>query len=198
MAITVRLKMIKYFSIFILIILEFSVYADNLPTGSNLIKSNFSLIDENNNKVTQDNYKDQYTLIFFGFSYCAKICPLGLQKMSDVLKKLASDAELITPLFISVDPERDTPERLKKYTDFFNPKLIGLTGKKEEIENVTKSFRAYYRKISGQKEDEYEFDHSSIIYLMNRNGEYLYHLSSVNNTDEVVKEIKNILNKELN
>ena len=122
----------------------------------------FTLVDQDGKTVTQADFADSYKLVFFGFSYCPSICPTELQKITLVLGDLGDEiANKITPIFISVDPERDTPEQLKQYVVQFNPRLVGLTGTPEQIEAVTKSFRIYATKVENDMMDEYMMDHSS-------------------------------------
>lgn len=165
--------------------------AESSSTGTELIESKFSLIDHHGKAVTERSYFGKYTLIFFGFTHCPKICPVGLQTMAAVVNKLGKTGEALVPLFITIDPARDDVGRMKEFTGFFHEKLVGLTGSKDEVAKAAKSFRAYYGKVEGV--NEYSFDHSSIIYLMDKRGKYLSHFSSQNGSDSIANKIKLII-----
>lgn len=184
----------KIFITILLILIPVFSFADARPTGSELIQSKFSLIDNNGNTVTEKTYYGKYTLVFFGFSHCPRVCPVGLHTMVSALNELGEAGNNIVPLFITIDPERDDVERMKEFTGFFGNRLIGLTGSKEDIDRASKAFRAYYSKIKGK--NEYSFEHSSVIYFMDKQGQYLAHFASQNGTEDIVEGVKDILLKE--
>ncbi len=127
----------------------------------------FNLIDHNGNEVTEKDYEDKHKLIYFGFTYCPAICPTELQKMVRVLKELGPAADDIQPLFITIDPERDTPEVMHEYVKLFqNENLIGLTGTQPQIDFVTRSYRIFATKVQEEGMQDYTVDHSSFTYLM--------------------------------
>lgn len=130
----------------------------------------FSLVNQNGESVTEKNFAGQYKLIYFGFTYCPAICPTELQKITRVLKTLEKDnpklAANIAPIFITVDPERDTPEVLKDYITQFHPKLVGLTGSVEQIEDAKKKYRIFAAKVQEEGMSDYTMDHSSFIYFI--------------------------------
>ncbi len=187
--------MLKLSWLFLIVILICSgtTQAQSALTGAELIKSKFSLIDHHNQPVTEKTYFGKYTMIFFGFTRCPKICPLGLGTMTSVLKRLGAKSAEINPLFISIDPERDRPEQLAAYVSRFDSRLVGLTGTQEQIDQATQAFRAYYGKIKGATEGEYSFDHSAVIYLMDRKGDYVAHFASAQGSEEISLQIDNIL-----
>ena len=135
----------------------------------------FALTDHQGQKVTEEDFRGKYLLVFFGFTYCPDICPTTLSDMSSVVEALDQDASRITPLFITVDPERDDPETLADYLSHFNPAIVGLTGSPEEIDAVSAGYHVY-RKKNGQG-DNYLIDHSAVTYLMSPEGAYLLHFS---------------------
>ena len=139
---------------------------DHKTTGASLIGGAFNLIDNNGMPVTEKNYQGKYMLVFFGFTHCPNVCPLGLQRMAVALNNINDFESSITPIFISVDPERDTPERMTHYLKQFHPSFVGLTGTEEQLKQVAKVYRAYYFKSQDPNSDAYSYDHSSIIYLM--------------------------------
>jgi protein SCO1/2 len=146
-------------------------------TGTALVGGPFTLTDHTGRKVTDADFRGKYMLIFFGYTYCPDVCPTELQVMAEALKQLGPRGESITPVFISIDPERDTPEILKSYVENFDPRLVGLTGTPDETAAVAKAYRAYYAKAGKTESPDYLMDHSSIIYLMDRQGRFLKHFT---------------------
>jgi protein SCO1/2 len=132
------------------------------------IGASFSLIDQSGKPVTNADFADKYKLIFFGFTHCPDVCPTTLSRMSRTLEQLGPLADQLYPLFITVDPERDTPDQLSEYAKSFNPGIIYLTGSNEEIASVLKAWKATRAKVASQngEEDAYSMNHSSVLYLM--------------------------------
>lgn len=130
----------------------------------------FTLTTHLGEKVTEADYADQYKFIYFGFTYCPAICPTELQKMSRVISALEKNkpalAAEITPLFITVDPERDTVSAMKDYVSLFHPRMVGLTGTQPQIDFVSKAYRIFARKVEDPDQNDYTMDHSSYLYLM--------------------------------
>lgn len=142
----------------------------SLPVAGLAIGGPFSLNDHTGQAVTEKTYDGHYKLIYFGFSYCPAICPTELQKISRVVKALEGQhpeiAKQMQPLFITVDPERDTVPVMKGYVSLFHPRLVGLTGTQPQIDFVTKAYRIFARKVNDPEQNDYTMDHSSYIYLM--------------------------------
>ena len=136
------------------------------------IGGSYTLIDENGQKTDSiEAFGGKLQLIFFGFTFCPDICPLGLQNMTLAYNKLPADiADDVQMVFISVDPERDTPEVLKQYTDLFHPNIVGLTGSVEQIEAVKKTFKVFAEKTTTEEASDYLINHSSFGYLMDADG----------------------------
>ena len=132
----------------------------------------FALIDQNGARRTDADFRGQFMLIYFGFTYCPDVCPTDLQQMGMAVDQLGPAGDAVQPIFITVDPERDTPEHLKDYVAMFHPRFVGLTGDANAIKEVARAYRTYYAKVAFGKSD-YTVDHSAFIYLMGRNGEYL-------------------------
>ena len=133
------------------------------------IGGSFTLISETGKPFTEKDIQTPYKLVFFGFTSCPAICPAELLKITDVMNGLdPAVSARITPLFISVDPDRDTPARLLAYTDQFDPRIIGLTGSHDQMDHVLKRFRVYAAKVvtDPTKPDQYTMDHSAYIYLV--------------------------------
>jgi protein SCO1/2 len=130
----------------------------------------FNLTGADGKTVTEKNFEGQFKLIYFGFTYCPAICPTELQKITKVVKRMESEkpdlAARLQPLFITIDPERDTPPVVGEYVKLFHPRLIGLSGSPEQIEAVKKSYRIFAAKVQQDGMNEYTMDHSSFIYLM--------------------------------
>ena len=153
--------------------------------GASLIGGAFSLIDHTGAAVTEKNFQDKYMLVFFGFTNCPSVCPLGLSRMTRALKQIDDFESQITPVFITVDPERDTPERMTTYLGYYHPSFVGLTGSEEQLEQVKTAYRAYSFKSKDPDSDNYSYDHSSMIYLMDKQGQYITHFSDQTSVDEM-------------
>ena len=153
--------------------------------------SEFSLTDMNNNKITDDSFKGPLTAIFFGFTNCPDICPMTLNKMDIAISKLKNENESLNLFFITVDPERDTPEVVKDYLSSFENNFVGITGEPEKIYLLSKSWGILSQKIF-KDNGEYNVDHSSPVILL-KNGKYIARIS---HKDDVKKSIK-IIKKHL-
>jgi len=132
----------------------------------------FSLTDQDGRTFTQDNLKGKPHLIFFGFTHCPDVCPTALFEMSELLRSLDKDGDRIGAVFITVDPERDTPTVMKDYLSSFDPRLRGLTGDPAAVATVEKAYRVYSKKVPTQGGD-YTMDHTAIVYLMDKNGQFV-------------------------
>ncbi len=162
-----------------------------------LIGGPFSLIDHHGKNVTHADFKGKYMLVYFGYTYCPDICPMELQIMSDALDQLSPTvlAE-INPIFITVDPQRDSVEILSQYVPAFHEKLIGLTGNTEQVTLAKKAYRVYGAKekiAEGADPDSYLVSHTSYIYLMNRAGEYVTHFKSRTDPALMAKRLQEII-----
>jgi protein SCO1/2 len=132
----------------------------------------FRLVDQNGQTVTDRDLKGEPYLVFFGFTHCPDVCPTTLMELSEVLDKLGPDSARVGALFITVDPERDTPSELKDYLSSFNPRFKGLTGESAAIDQVAKSYRVYRKKVPLDNGD-YTMDHTALVYLMDKNGKFV-------------------------
>jgi protein SCO1 len=134
----------------------------------------FSLIDGDGRPVTDQTWHGKYMLVYFGYTYCPDVCPTTLTNLSDALDKLGAKADRLQPLFITVDPKRDTPPVVKQYAAAFGPRIIGLTGSAEQIAAAAKAYRVYYAEHrTGTGPDDYSMDHSSVLYLMGPDGRFI-------------------------
>lgn len=160
--------------------------------GSNNIGGKFTLTDTENKTFTEENLKGKISLIYFGFTFCPDICPTSLQTISVALEKLSSnELENVQVIFVTIDPNRDNITQLKSYLSNFHPNIIGLTGSEDQITKIADSYKVYYSKVEPDSDsDLYQMDHSSIIYMMNKNGNYIKHFSSKATSDEIFTELK--------
>ncbi len=138
------------------------------PIQTAKIGGGFSLINQDGKATKDTDFLGKYLMIYFGYTYCPDMCPTGLQSMSRALDMLKDEVGKVPPLFITVDPARDTPQRLKEYDSAFHPSIVGLTGSAEQIAAVAKEYQVYYEK--GEGDQDYDVAHSSVIYLMNPKG----------------------------
>lgn len=140
------------------------------------IGGEFTLVNADGQTVRNSDFLGRFMFIYFGFSYCPDLCPTELQNMSLALDLVAetmpSAVQKIQPIFITIDPERDTPATLKQYVDHFYPTMAGLTGSAEQIAAVAKAYRVYYAKAIQDDSSDYLMDHSSFVYLMGPDGEF--------------------------
>lgn len=162
-------------------------------SGKAAIGGPFELVDHTGQTVTEADFEGQYTLVYFGFTFCPDVCPTELQAMSVALDLLGDDAEAITPIFITIDPERDTVELMATYREHFHPRMQALTGSSEQIAAAARTYRVYYAKVEDESSTEYLMDHSAYVYLMDKNGEYLKHFAPNTPPESYVEAIRAIL-----
>lgn len=152
------------------------------------IGGSFTLVNQDGKTVTEKDFANKYLLVYFGFTYCPAICPTELQKIAEAYSALPKAwQERIQPIFITIDPERDTPEALKNYVSLFMPELIGLTGTQEQIDAVKKAYKVYATKVP--EGDTYTMDHSSFIYFMNMNNQPMAMFKVTDSADKIAKTI---------
>jgi protein SCO1/2 len=152
----------------------------------------FSLTDHNGRTVTDQDLRGRPFLVFFGFTHCPDICPTTMFEISEIIRKLGPDGDRVRAVFISVDPERDTPAALKDYVSSFDPRIIALTGDDAAIAGVAKAYRAIYRKVP-LKEGGYTMDHTAIIYLMDKEGRFVTPFSLKRTTDAAAADLRKYL-----
>ncbi|WP_371827025.1 SCO family protein [Microvirga sp. VF16] len=121
--------------------------------------------------VTNQSLKGRPAAVFFGFTYCPEVCPTALIDLSGLLQELGADGDKITPVFITVDPERDTRPVLAEYMQAFDPRIIALTGSLADVDTAAKAFKVFYRKVPDDL-GGYTMDHSAAVYLMDREGRF--------------------------
>lgn len=161
--------------------------------GAPQIGGNFRLKDTHGRIVTNHSFTGKFLLIYFGYSFCPDICPAALVNITDALKALGHEANKMEVLFISLDPERDTPEALERYMSNFHRKIRPLTGSPKDIEAAAKAYRVFYRKVKPENATDYVIDHSSIIYLMSPKGVLVRHFNHETPVQTLVHEIRQAL-----
>ncbi|GAA0606312.1 MULTISPECIES: SCO family protein [Thalassospira] len=163
-------------------------------SGTASIGGPFTLVNQDGETVTQDDFKGKYMLTYFGYTFCPDVCPTELQVMGTALDMMPQDiADEITPVFFTVDPERDTVEAVAEYVPYFHDRMVGLTGTVEQTTAAAKAFRVYYAKAipEGEPEDTdtYLMDHSSFVYLMDREGKFVRHFNYGTSPEDMVKGV---------
>ena len=167
--------------------LERLIPKGTISIGQATVGGPFNLVDHTGKRVSDTDYRGQYMLVFFGFTFCPDVCPTALQVTSAALEKLGPKAARITPVFITVDPERDTPVQMKNYVGSFHPRLVGLSGTPEEIDSVAKAYRVYYKRVKDERSTAgYTMDHTSIVYLMGPDGRFLTHFTHASSVDTII------------
>jgi cytochrome oxidase Cu insertion factor (SCO1/SenC/PrrC family) len=167
------------------------VFRDELPPVS--IGGPFTLTDHNGHTVSNTDFPGQFLVVYFGYTYCPDVCPMSLQTLSDAFDMM--DPALVakmTPLLISIDPDRDTPEQLKDYVANFHERLIGLTGTRDQIMDVAKKYRVFADK-AGDDPESYLMDHTALFYLMAPSGEYLMHAPYTIDPERLAKRLAEYL-----
>ncbi len=151
----------------------------------------FTLVAHTGKTVTDADFRGKYLLVNFGYTFCPDVCPTTLQKMALALDELGDDAAAVQPLFITIDPQRDTREVLAAYVAAFDPRIIGLTGSPQQIADVAKAYHAYYAKVDAKDGgDDYLMDHSAFIYLMGPDGRFLTALPYQKSPQEIAETIR--------
>ena len=152
----------------------------------------FKLIDQNGKAVSDQDLKGRPFLVFFGFTHCPDVCPTTLFDVSEMLRALGPDADRTRAIFITVDPERDTPAVMKDYLSSFDPHLAGLTGDPAAIATVAKAYRVYYKKVPLDG-GEYTMDHTAIVYLMDKEGRFVSPFSLKRGTEAAAADLRRYL-----
>lgn len=149
----------------------------------------FALTDQDGRRVTDKDFAGRFMLIYFGYTFCPDVCPTELNTISLALQQLGTRVRLV-PVFITIDPERDTPEALKAYLASFGPDFVGLTGSDTDIAAVAKAYRVYYKKGEGSDPDNYAMDHTSLLYLMDPDGKLIALFRTGATPDDIAAGIK--------
>lgn len=151
----------------------------------------FTLTDQTGRTRTDTDFRGQLMLVYFGFTYCPDICPTDLQEIGLAMKALGEQAADVQPLFVTLDPQRDTSEHLAQYVPLFHPRLLGLTGSIADVTKAADAYRVYFKRVvTGPNPDDYTVDHSAFIYLMDRDGKYLDFFPPGTDSEKIVGMIK--------
>lgn len=152
----------------------------------------FSLLDQNGKTVTDQDIQGRPSIVFFGFTHCPDVCPTALFEMSEIMRALGSDAARVNALFVTVDPERDTPAQMKDYLSSFDPHLTALTGTPEAVAQMLKEYRVYSRKVPTENGD-YTMDHTALVYLMDKQGHFVAPFNIKRRPEDAAAELRRYL-----
>jgi protein SCO1/2 len=152
----------------------------------------FRLVDQNGQSVSDADLKGKPSLIFFGFTHCPDVCPTTLFEVSEVLDRMGDDAKRVNALFVTVDPERDTQEKIKDYLSSFHPRLRGLTGDAAAIAAIEKAYRVYAKKVPLEG-GGYTMDHTALVYLMDRDGRFVAPFNMRRTPEDAAAELRKYL-----
>uniref|UniRef100_A0A1A8FV01 SCO1 cytochrome c oxidase assembly protein n=1 Tax=Nothobranchius korthausae TaxID=1143690 RepID=A0A1A8FV01_9TELE len=163
----------------------------NKSIGRPALGGPFSLVDHNKKPCKSEDFFGRWVLIYFGFTHCPDICPDEIEKMIEVVDELDNIKSLpnLTPIIITIDPDRDTPEAMAAYVKEFSPKLIGLTGTKAQIEEVSRAYRVYYSQGPKDEDNDYIVDHTIIMYLVGPHGEFVEFYGQNKRSVEIINSI---------
>lgn len=150
----------------------YSIMPGPAKRGSPEIGGSFAMIGQDGRVVTNADLAGRPYLVFFGYTHCPDFCPTALFDISAVFKAMGPDKR-VAALFVTIDPERDTPDVLKAYLENFDPRIIGLTGDPQKVEAIAKSFRVYAKKVPSEKAGDYTVDHTGVVYLMDKQGKFV-------------------------
>ena len=169
-----------------------------IPTGSGvaLVGGPFTMVNHKGETVTDKTYLGKPMLLFFGFTFCPDICPTELQVMAAALTEMGESGADIQPIFVTVDPERDTPQVMASYVSNFGERFIGLTGSPAQIANMAQTYRVFYARQDNKADPaNYQMDHSAIIYLMGVDGKFLKHFSYSTDAKALADGLKQALGR---
>ena len=155
----------------------------------------FSLVDHKGQPKTDKDFRGRYMLIYFGYTYCPDVCPTALQAMTQAMDRLDPETQKkIIPVFITIDPERDTAKQLNAYVDNFHPSMVGLTGAPEELATTARAYRVFFGRAKGAEEEstDYLMDHSSIVFLMDPDGEYVTHFTHATAPEKMAERLAKV------
>lgn len=159
------------------------------------IKPRYMLIGPNGSAVSNEDFAGRFQLVTFGYTFCPDICPTTLVDMAEVLKQLGEDAQRVQAVFISVDPERDTPQQLATYTEFFDKRIIGLSGSPALVQAAARNFKVRYEKVAAEGADpkNYAVDHSAGLYLLGPESAFIKKFAYATPPEAMVSEIRQLL-----
>ncbi len=165
----------------------------NQSDGVVAIGGPFALVDHTGKTIDDEAFRGRHMLVYFGYTFCPDVCPTELQVISEALDQLGADAAKVRPIFITIDPERDTPEVLADYRQHFHPTLVALTGSREQTATAAKAYRIYFAKAGDVDSEDYLMDHSSFVYLMDADGRYVTHFGPNTPPEDMARRIRDSL-----
>ena len=163
---------------------------DDLMWSRGPIGGPFTLTDHTGRLRNDTEFRGKLMLVYFGYTFCPDICPTDLMTIAQALDPLGSIGEAVQPIFITLDPQRDTTERLAEYIGSFHPRLIGLTGTPGDIRKVALAYKAYYAKTENGGGEDYTIDHTGVTYLVGREGQYLGFVPPQTSPERLVEVIR--------
>jgi len=154
----------------------------------------FHLTDHHGVEVSDESYRGKYVLVFFGFTHCKVVCPRALGRLTDTLEALGPLAERVTALYVTVDPERDTPSVMRAFLERRYPRFTGLTGSRDQIDEAKKAFRVFARRtVDPDDPDGYDVPHTAITYVLDPSGEYAAHFTDAAGVSEIAARLRLLL-----
>ncbi|MCR6629562.1 MAG: SCO family protein [Magnetospirillum sp.] len=170
------------------------VWSGSDHAASAAIGGPFTLVDGDGRTVTDKDFRGKWMLIYFGYTFCPDVCPTSLSVVAGAMDKLApAELDKLVPVFISVDPARDTPAVMKDYAAAFHPRMVGLTGSEEQVAAVSKAYKVYAARAKGADDSSYTVDHSSILYLVGPDGRFVSHFPHGTTADDLAAALKKTL-----
>lgn len=167
---------------------------DDMPTGQPYVTGEFHLTDHDGEDVSDATYLGQWVIVFFGFTHCKMVCPRALARLSAVIERIGPAAEQIQPLYITVDPDRDTPEVMKSFLEIDYPRFTGLSGSESQVEDAKRSFRVFSTKVADPDDpDSYQTPHSAFTFVLGPDGRYRAHFTDAVDEDEMVERLEALL-----
>jgi cytochrome oxidase Cu insertion factor (SCO1/SenC/PrrC family) len=158
----------------------------------------FALVDHTGTPRTDQDFRGKVLLVYFGFTFCPDVCPTDLQQIGLALDRLGPLAAEVQPLFITLDPKRDTPEHLAEYVPSFHKDIVGLSGSATAIRAAADAYKVYYREVAREGGSDYTIDHSAFLYLMDRDGRFIGFLPPGTSADRIAVALRGVAAKALN
>jgi protein SCO1/2 len=152
---------------------EAARFMNELMSGNAAVGAPFTLTDPRGTRVSLSDFRGKVVLLYFGFTYCPDVCPTDLAVIAQTLQSLGRSGEEVQPLFVTLDPTRDTRELLRGYVSAFHPRIVALTGSEEEIRRVATAYKVFFEKVTPPGSASYSIDHSAFTFLLDRNGKYV-------------------------
>jgi cytochrome oxidase Cu insertion factor (SCO1/SenC/PrrC family) len=146
---------------------------NDLMSGKAVVGGPFTLTDQHGNRKTLADFRGKIVLLYFGYTFCPDVCPTDLSAIARLISMLGADGDTLQPIFITLDPERDTQEVLRNYVAAFNPRFVALRGTEDEVRRIATAYKIYFEKVSTAGSSTYVIDHMAFIFLLDREGKYI-------------------------